>query len=293
MTQTNISLLTPLKEDFEIRLRNNISRFGNQNTLRDACEFALLNGGKRIRPLIVMMIAQALDNGLDVLEACLSVEFFHTATLIVDDLPCMDNEEFRRSKPALHRVFGETVALLSSHALISAGYEKIFQSVRFLSKQRDPFGKRAEKTCMIAFDIAARGTGISGAVGGQYKDLFSKERSSKEVLDVIYKKTITLFEVSFVFGWIFGGGSLSCVDKLCDVAYHFGMAFQIADDLRDMEQDGNASLNIGFVFGKDKAYTRFKEEVEKLIQKLIKIDLLTPEFQQMIDLLICYAKIGS
>ena len=292
-TLTNTSILKPLKDVFNAFLKRNISCFCNQNTLRDACEFALFSGGKRCRPLIVMMIAQALGNKLDVLEACLSVEFFHTASLIVDDLPCMDNEDFRRSKPALHRVFGEAVALLASHALISAGYERIFRSVKVLSKEREPFKNRAEKVCMIAFDIATHGAGISGAVGGQYKDLFSKERSLTEILDVIYKKTITFFEIAFVFGWIFGGGDLSCVDKMRNLAYHFGMAFQIVDDLCDMEQDGTASLNMGCVFGKEIAYVRFKEEIEKFTRKLIKIDLMIPEFQQMIDMLSYHAKTSS
>jgi len=290
---TNTLPLKSLKKAFNNFLRSNISCFGTQNTLRDACEFALLNGGKRIRPLIVMIIAQVLDNKLNVLEPSLSVEFFHTATLIIDDLPCMDNENFRRSKPALHKVFGESVALLASQALVSAGYEKIFQSVRILSQQGAPFGEQAKNICMVAFDTATRGTGISGAVGGQYKDLFSTDRSLEAVLDMIYKKTITLFEVSFVFGWIFGGGDLSQVCEMRDIAFHFGMAFQIADDLRDMKKDGNDSLNIGFIFGKDRAYARFTEEIEFFIQKLKKIGLMSSAFQQIINVLISYVKAGS
>ena len=293
LVKPNTSLLKPLKETFETFLKNNIFRLGDQNKLRDACEYALLNGGKRIRPLIVMMTAGALDNKLNVLEACLSVEYFHTASLIADDLPCMDNDDFRRSNPSLHKSYGETVALLASYALISAGYEKIFQSVQVLSKQKEPFRERANETCVIALDSAVRGAGISGAVGGQYKDLFPENKSLEEVLDVIYKKTVTLFEIAFVFGWIFGGGDLKAVERVRDAAYHFGMAFQIADDLGDMDQDSEGSLNIGLILGKEKAYSLFEEEVEMFIQKLIKLGLMTPEFQQTIDLLIYHAKAGS
>jgi geranylgeranyl diphosphate synthase, type II len=293
LVKPNTSLLKPLKDKFETFLKNNIFRLGDQNELRDACEFALLNGGKRIRPLIVMMTAGALDNKLNVLEACLSVEYFHTASLIADDLPCMDNDDFRRGKPALHKIYGETTALLASYALISAGYEKIFQSVQVLSRQKEPFRERANETCVVALDSAVRGAGISGAVGGQYKDLFSENKSLEEVSDVIYKKTVTLFEIAFVFGWIFGGGDLKAVERVRDTAYHFGMAFQIADDLCDMDQDGESSLNMGVIFGKEKAYTLFEEEMERFIQKLIKLGLMTPEFQQTIDLLIYHAKAGS
>ena len=293
LTKPNTSLLKPLKESFEAFLKRNIIRLGDQNKLRDACEFSLNSGGKRIRPLIVMMTARALDNKLDVMEACLSVEYFHTASLIADDLPCMDNDDYRRSKPALHKVYGETVALLASYALISAGYEKIFQGVQVLSKQKEPFKERANETCVIALDNATRCAGISGATGGQFKDLFPEERSLEEVLDVIYKKTVTLFEISFVFGWIFGGGDLTAVERVRDTAYHFGMAFQIADDLGDMDQDDEGSLNIGHTLGKEKAHALFDEEIELFVQKLKKLGLISPEFQQTVDLLIYHARAGS
>lgn len=293
LTKPNTSLLKPLKASFEAFLKRNIIRLGDQNKLRDACEFSLNSGGKRIRPLIVMMTARALDNKLDVMEACLSVEYFHTASLIADDLPCMDNDDFRRSKPALHKVYGESIALLASYALISAGYEKIFQGVQVLSKQKEPFNERANETCVIALDSATRCAGISGATGGQFKDLFPEERSLEEVLDVIYKKTVTLFEIAFVFGWIFGGGDLSAVERVRDTAYHFGMAFQIADDLGDMDQDEASSLNIGHTIGREKARALFDEEIEQFIIKLKKLGLMSPEFQQTIDLLIYHASAGS
>ncbi len=293
LIKPNTSLIKPLKDDFEIFLKRNIIRLGDQNTLRDACEYALLNGGKRIRPLIVMMVAKALGNHLDVLEACLSVEYFHTASLIADDLPCMDNDDYRRSKPALHKQFGETVALLASYALISAGYEKIFQSVQVLSRQKEPFRDRANETCVIALDAATRCAGISGATGGQFKDLYSQERTLDEAFDIIYKKTITLFEISFVFGWIFGGGALEDVDKIRAVAYHFGMAFQIADDLDDVDQDDEESLNIAHLVGIKEAKEMFCDEIETFSLKMKKLGILTPEFQQTIDLLKDYAKAGS
>ncbi|NGX50979.1 MAG: Farnesyl diphosphate synthase [Chlamydiae bacterium] len=293
LTRPNTTLLKPLKASFELFLTRKIQSLGDQNKLRDACEYALLSGGKRIRPLIVMMTAGALANNLDVLEACLSVEYFHTASLIADDLPCMDNDDLRRSKPTLHKKFGEAVALLASYSLISAGYEKIFQSVQVLSKQREPFRERASETCVIALDSATRCAGISGATGGQFKDLFPEDGTIEEVLDVIYKKTVTLFEISFVFGWIFGGGDLNVVDRVRDCAYHFGMAFQISDDLSDMEQDSSGSLNIAHTLGKERATLLFEEEVDLFIQKLKKLGLMSPEFQQTIELLVFYVKAGS
>jgi len=285
LTAPKTTLLKPLKKTFETFLEQNILRLGDQSKLRDACEYALLNGGKRIRPLIVMMVARALGNDLDVLEACLSVEYFHTASIIADDLPCMDNDDYRRSKPALHKMHGETVALLASYALISAGYEKIFHSVQSLSKQKAPFAERANEACAISLDAATRCAGISGAVGGQFKDLFPKDQSLEEILDVIYKKTVTLFEIAFVYGWVFGGGELQRVDELREAALHFGMAFQIWDDIGDMDQDGVDSINIAQACGKEEAKRRLEEEVETFTLKMRKLGMWTPEFKQAVDLL--------
>src|SRR3989339_1471770 len=111
------------RDKVEQELAKSISRLGEKTKLRDACEYALTNGGKRFRPLIVLMVSEALGKDLNVSDAALSVEFFHTASLIADDLPCMDNDDERRDKPSLHKVYGETISLLSSSALITAAFE--------------------------------------------------------------------------------------------------------------------------------------------------------------------------
>ena len=293
LTKPKSTLIKSLKSEFETFLKRNIIRLGDQNTLRDACEYALLNGGKRIRPLVVIMVSRALSQGLDVMEAALSVEYFHTASLIADDLPCMDNDDFRRSKPALHKKFGEAVSLLASYALISAGYEKIFHSVQVLSRQKEPFCQRANEACVIALDAATRCAGISGATGGQYKDLYPTVRTLEEAYDIIYKKTVTLFEIAFVFGWIFGGGNLDKLEEVREIAFHFGMAFQVADDIKDCHQDREDSLNIAHLIGKNPAYLKFEEEIEAFLLKTKKLGILTPEFLQTIELLKDYAIAGS
>src|SRR5580700_10040570 len=93
------------RDRIEQEIAKSIASFGEKNKLRDACEYALTNGGKRFRPLIVYLIAEGLGNNLNVSDAALSVEFFHTASLVVDDLPCMDNDEERRDKPSVHKVY--------------------------------------------------------------------------------------------------------------------------------------------------------------------------------------------
>jgi geranylgeranyl diphosphate synthase type II len=146
---------------------------------------------------------------------------------------------------------------------------------------------------VIALDAATRCAGISGATGGQYKDLFSNVKTLEEAYDVIYKKTITLFEIAFVFGWLFGGGDLEKVEEIRDTAYHFGMAFQIIDDLDDMNQDKKDSLNIGHFIGREKARAKFNEEIDTFSLKMKKLGMLSPEFIQTLDLLRDYTKTGS
>ena len=105
--------LRALKGRIKKNLRAGIEKMGEKGVLRDACEYALLNGGKRFRPMIVLMTAEALHHGLDVMPVALSVEYFHTASLIIDDLPCMDNDDFRRGKPSLHKCFPKSIPSLT------------------------------------------------------------------------------------------------------------------------------------------------------------------------------------
>jgi len=112
---------------FEKALKKSIPSFGVKNQLRDAVEYSLFSGGKRLRPIIVLMVGEALKKGFDVTYSALSVEFFHTASLIADDLPSMDNDTQRRDKPTLHKAFPESVAILASYTLISSGYEMLFK----------------------------------------------------------------------------------------------------------------------------------------------------------------------
>ncbi len=275
------------KDRIEQEIAKSISGFGEKSKLRDAVEYALTGGGKRFRPLVVLLIADALKHGLNVYDAALSVEFFHTASLIADDLPCMDNEDERRSKPTVHKVFGETIALLSSYALITAAFEKIHANAQVMKEAPAPFSTYSERACMIALESAARCSGILGATGGQFLDLFPPNHNLETVKQVIYKKSVTLFEVAFVFGWVFGGGDLSQVDLLKKASFHLGMAFQIADDITDMYSDEKKQneMNIARLIGKERALNVFEEEMVKLKDALVILKLNTPSFDKMCDML--------
>lgn len=261
------------REAFEKHLKVEIPHLCEKNKLGDACEYALLNGGKRVRPIIILLVAKALGFERVPLDACLSVEFFHTASLIADDLPCMDNDDYRRDRPSVHKVFGETVALLASYGLITAGFEMIHQSAREFSAEIG----------MVALKCATKGSGFSGATGGQFLDLFPKGQSLEDIREVIEKKTVTLFEVAFVFGWLFGGGDLALLETVKRASYHFGWAFQVADDLDDFRRDEERedSSNLAICLGKDQASFLLEGKIREFESEMKKLQIFNPEFQQL------------
>ena len=187
-----------------------------ENRLQEACRYALLNGGKRIRPALVMMIGEAL--GQEVMPAAMAIELHHTATLIADDLPCMDDDEMRRGQPSVHIAYDEAIALLATFSLIAEGY-------RLLAK-----GEAA--IVPLALEKIAAKTGLPGVTGGQFLDIYGGD-----LWETIERKTAALFEASFILGWLYGGGDPALVDQAEACGTALGNLFQLADDLQDYEED--------------------------------------------------------
>jgi geranylgeranyl diphosphate synthase, type II len=261
------SIFSRYKEPIEKAISENMTFFGPRSTLRDAIEYALKNGGKRFRPAIVYMVADALKKGANVDHAALAIEYFHTASLIADDLPCMDDDDERRDSPSLHKVYGEATAILATYALIAAGYDHIRLGAKKLGRL---------DICPLAIENASINTGILGATGGQYDDLYPPALTDEFVLDVIDKKTGTLFEISFVFGWLFGGGDPTLIDLLKGAARSFGRAFQISDDFLDLEQD-KAGMNYPAVVGKERASAMLLYELKNYYTILGELQIETFE----------------
>lgn len=278
-----LTLLQPYKETIEQALRRQIAELGDKSALRDACEYALLSGGKRFRPSLVLLIAKALGFGVDVTQAALGVEFFHTATLIADDLPCMDNDDVRRGKKTTHRVFGESVALLATYALISAAYGTVAKSVRALEGSLHPYAHERDLIGTLVLENVTENTGLFGVTGGQFLDLSPYNLSLDLAKEVIHKKTGTLFEVSFVFGWLFGGGDRARLEEVKKSAAHFGLAFQIADDLDDVAQDSAQSLNVVHLLGRERAAELFHVEIERFKKSLAPLGLDKSELLAIAD----------
>lgn len=262
-----INPLNCYREPVEKAIADNIQQFGPPSVLRNAIEYALKNGGKRFRPAIVYLISGALGNNADVTDAALAIEYFHTASLIADDLPCMDDDDERRNHPALHKAFNESTAVLATYALIAAGYDKIRKAAEHVG---------SAEIGMLAIENASFNTGILGAAGGQYDDLYPQALSESFILDVIDKKTGTLFEISFVFGWLFGRGNPSLLKDVKQAARSFGRAFQISDDILDLEQDGEG-MNYPAIVGVDKAMLLLRKELNNYYSALKTLQIETPE----------------
>ena len=202
--------------------------------------------------------------------SALAIELFHTASLVADDLPCMDNEDFRRNKPTVHKVYGEATAVLVTYTLISAAYECLAKCGDEFARSNAPHALSNDKICLIALTNATRNTGLFGATGGQFLALNPPNLSTDTLKEIIQKKTVSLFEIAFMFGWLFGGGDLKKTDQVKKAAYHFGMAFQVADDLSDLlqDQENECKVNFALSLGVEKAVKFFHEEIEQF-QKTI------------------------
>lgn len=264
------STLAPSKEVFkscqeliQSKIREKAEHLPKTGVLKEAYEYALLNGGKRFRPSLVFMLAAALGKKIDVSEAALAVEYFHTASLVADDLPCMDDDDVRRCKPTVHKIYGEAIALLTSYALISEGFGAIAAGLGSFTLGDPERAAEGPKIVVVALENAAYNTGLAGATGGQFLDIFPPDLTEATLREVIHKKTTSLFEIAFVFGWLFGGGDPKDLERVKKCASHFGMAFQVADDLGDVEQDlkNGRKINMAGVFGVARAKEVLVEEI--------------------------------
>ena len=197
-----------------------------QNKLFEAMEYSLLAGGKRLRPILAMEFCRLCGN--DPQQAApfaAAVEMIHTYSLIHDDLPSMDNDDFRRGRPTNHKVYGEAMAILAGDALLTDAF--MVASTAQLANPAD---------MAFAIGTLAECAGSMGMVGGQVLDIGSEERelTEQEVIDIQTRKTGALINAACVLGAIAGGGTEEQIDAAAKFAEGLGMAFQIRDDMLDV-----------------------------------------------------------
>jgi geranylgeranyl diphosphate synthase type II len=204
---------------------------GLQKKVIEAARYSLFAGGKRIRPILCLASAEVCGGSVEpVIPAACALEMIHTYSLIHDDLPAMDNDDFRRGVPTNHKVFGEAMAVLAGDALLTEAFE-------FLAMGRDQ-GIAADKILEV-IRIAVTAAGYRGMIGGQVIDLECENRQV-DLATVEYmhiQKTGALLSASLEIGAILGGGGENQVKALKTYGHHMGLAFQITDDLLDIEGD--------------------------------------------------------
>jgi geranylgeranyl diphosphate synthase type II len=192
--------------------------------LNEVMSYSVLDGGKRFRPLLTISIAKMLgcDASVALPAACAS-ELVHTASLMLDDLPCMDDASLRRFRPSCHVVYGEADTILAAIQLINLAYGEL-QGYLSISPT-------------VAHELQAQlqeAIGGSGLIGGQIADLRSSvDRPSHALLDIYARKTSALFTFACIAGGILGKASHPELDAIRSFAHHLGLAFQLMDDLRD------------------------------------------------------------
>jgi geranylgeranyl diphosphate synthase type II len=197
-----------------------------------AVRYSLLAGGKRLRPILCLAAAEAVGGQIRaVLPAACALEMIHTYSLIHDDLPAMDDDDFRRGRPTSHKVFGEGIAVLAGDALLTEAFALL------TDRGRLP-GIPPERLLDVGSEIASA-AGYLGMVGGQVLDILSEGKQvDLETLQAIHRrKTGALIRVSLRAGAILAGAAPEALAALTDYGERIGLAFQIADDILNVEGD--------------------------------------------------------
>ncbi|MEH2256764.1 geranylgeranyl diphosphate synthase CrtE [Nostoc sp.] len=209
----------------------------------ESMRYSLLAGGKRIRPLLCLATCEMMGGTIEMaMPTACAVEMIHTMSLIHDDLPAMDNDDYRRGKLTNHKVYGEDVAILAGDGLLALAFE-------FVAIQTPQSVKREVVLQVIA--RLGRALGAGGLVGGQVVDLESEGKSdiSLETLNFIHKhKTAALLEACVVCGGLISNASPEDVQRLTRYAQNIGLAFQIIDDILDIT---STQEQLGKTAGKD------------------------------------------
>lgn len=243
--------------------------------LMDAMRYSVMAPGKRLRPILMAETARMFSEDVPELPYfCAAIEFIHSYSLVHDDMPCIDNDEYRRGRKTTHAVYGETTALLAGDGLLNFAYETASASFEV---SKNPV--RAAK----ALSVLAKKAGIFGMVGGQAVDVECEKTNNpltKEKLLYIHEnKTGALIEASMMIGGILAGASDEDVKKLEKAASDIGIAFQIRDDILDVEgsfEEFGKPIGSDEENGKDTYVTLFglekaKEDVKMYSERALSI----------------------
>lgn len=261
-----------LSNDIRLIERNILSFLPNasdgQDSVVNAMEYSLSNGGKRIRPILALEFARACGGDRnECLPLACALEFIHTYSLIHDDLPCMDNDDMRRGKPSCHKQFDEETALLAGDALLTHAFSIISDCELDDNKK------------VLAVSLLAQNSGVNGMIGGQVIDLlFEKGNPTvKDLLKVYNLKTGALISAACIMGCISAGADDEKIAAASRFALALGAAFQIQDDILDIIGDeeklgkpiGSDAINNKTTYASLVGIEKAKNDVVKLTDMAI------------------------
>jgi geranylgeranyl diphosphate synthase type II len=236
-----------------------------------AIRYSVFSGGKRLRPILVLMASEAVGGKEEqALPAACAVEFVHTYSLIHDDLPCMDDDDLRRGRPTCHRAFDEATAVLAGDALLTHAFWVLAHE---LPRRGVP-----PLTALAVIEELGRAAGVEGLIVGQAADLAAQKGkiSEEELLFIHLRKTAQLFRASVCIGGIISGASPDELGALASYGEHLGLAFQIVDDILDLGADsakagagteGSKATYAAF-YGLEEARRKADEATEKAVASL-------------------------
>ena len=213
---------------------------GQQRIIFEAMNYSVRAGGKRLRPMLMEETYHMFGGSSAVIEPFMAaIEMIHTYSLVHDDLPAMDNDEYRRGKKTTHAVYGEAMGILAGDALLNMAYETAAKAFDM---------EVADARVVRAFTVLAKKAGVYGMVGGQVVDVESEKSDdcpvTREKLDFIYRlKTSALIESSMMIGAILAGASPDEISRVEQIAAKLGLAFQIQDDVLDVTDRKSTRLN--------------------------------------------------
>ena len=268
---------------------------GFQKTVLEAVNYSVLAGGKRLRPMLMKETYQMFGGEGKVVEPFMAaMEMIHTYSLVHDDLPAMDNDEYRRGKKTTHAVYGEAMGILAGDALLNLAFETAAGA----------FDMETSPRTAKALQILSKKAGIYGMIGGQVVDVESEGQPlSREKLDFIYRlKTSALIEAAMMVGAVLAGASDEEVAAIERVANDVGLAFQIQDDILDVtstlevlgkpihSDDKNNKTTYVTLEGLDKAKKDVEEISERALSTLASLDHKNAFLEELIRMLITREK---
>lgn len=211
---------------------------GYAKIVAEAMNYSVLAGGKRLRPMLMQETYHLFGGKGKVVEPFMAaIEMIHTYSLVHDDLPAMDNDEYRRGRKTTHIVYGEAFAILAGDALLNMAFETAIKAFALKNAEEEDIKTGLLLGIAKALDVLAYKAGIHGMIGGQTADIAAEEKNQITLEELLYiheNKTAALIQASMMIGAILAGASEREIERIEKCAYNVGIAFQIQDDILDV-----------------------------------------------------------